>query len=224
MYSHSLNANCTAMRLVRTTRAGNARIQISNGNSVSSMKNLCITILLTLTVASTTLAQAAKEETAGSQIVERVNIRGNRRITESEIKAVLSTRKRRAYQPQILDRDMRALYETGHFEDVKVYVENGLHGGKIVTFEVSERSLIFDIEYEGIDKVQQAEVSQEWSRQKIDLSKGSEFDFARIKLAEKIMQEFLTRKENRSVRVSSHAERLTATDVLVVFRVESRSQ
>ena len=189
------------------------------------MRGLCIAILLILTTDLTILAQdTSNRKAAGSQIVERVDIRGHRIIATSEIKAVLRTRKGSVYQPQKLDRDVRALNATGHFEDVKVYVEPGVHGGKIVTFEVSERPLIFDIAYEGIDPTQQEEVHQEWSRQKVDVYKGAEYNPATIKLAAKILQELITKKKNQSIRVNPIVERLTATDVLVNFIVESGSQ
>jgi len=188
-------------------------------------KGLCIAVLLILTITPTTRAQALNDkQSAGSQIVERVDIRGHRRITTSEIKAVLSTHKGSIYRPQKLDRDVRALYATGHFEDVRVYVEPGLHGGKIVTFEAFDRPLIFDIAYEGIDSTQQEEVQQEWSIQKVDVSKGAEYNPATIKLAAKILQELITKKKNQSVRVNPIVERLTVTDVLVNFIVESGSQ
>jgi outer membrane protein insertion porin family len=190
----------------------------------SGMKSLWIAILLTLAAVATISAQSqGDKDTTSAPIVERVDIRGNRRITGSEIKSFLSTRKQSVYQPQRLDRDVRTLYETGHFDDVKVYVENGLHGGKIVTFEVSDRPLIIDVVYEGIDSSQQEEVVQELSRQKIDLSGGSEYDPARLKLAAKIIQEVLT-KQNQSVKVNPIVERHTASDVLVIFKAESGSQ
>ena len=189
------------------------------------MKGLCIAVLFSVIAPPTTPAQAPSvKETAGSQIVERILIRGNRRITESEIKSLLSTRKHGVYQSKKLDRDVRTLYASGHFEDVLVYVENGIHGGKIVTFEAVERPLILNIEYEGIDSIQQEEVQQEWSRQKVDVSKGAEYNPATIKLAGKILQELITKKKNQSVRVIPMVERLTATDVSVNFIVESVSQ
>jgi outer membrane protein insertion porin family len=189
------------------------------------MKNLGIAILLTLAAAVTVSAQArGDKDIESSQIVERVVVRGNRRISQSDIKSWISTRKGSVYQAQSLDRDVRALYDTGHFEDVRVYVENGLRGGKIVTFECFERSLILDVSYEGIDSSQQAEVFEELNRQKVDVSKGSEFDSARTKRAARIIEELLSKKENRSVKVNPFVERVTATDVLVTFKVESESQ
>ena len=225
MHSDSHFSNCNPMSAPRSKFDSNSSILTSHGRQVCIMKGLCIAVLFTVIAPPTTPAQAPNvKETAGSQIVESIVIRGNRRITDSEIKACLSTRKRSVYQPQKLDRDVRALYATGHFEDVRVYVEPGLHGGKIVTFEAFDRPLIFDIGYEGIESTQQEEVQQEWSRQKVDVSKGAEYNPATIKLAGKILQELITKKKNQSVRVIPMVERLTATDVSVNFIVESGSQ
>ena len=189
------------------------------------MKRLCIAVLLTLTATATISAQDTRDkQTTGSQFIERVNIRGNRRIPESEVKTWISTHKRRVYKPERLDRDVRALYDTGHFENVKVFVEQGLRGGKIVTFEVMHRPLILGIDYEGIDPSQQAEITEEWRSQKLELSKGSEYYPVRVRRAAKIIQDLLTNKENMSVRINPYVEQQTATEVLVVFKVEVGSQ
>jgi outer membrane protein insertion porin family len=189
------------------------------------MKRLYITALLALTVVAMTTAQDTRDKQAtGSQIIESVNVRGSRRIPEAEIKSQTSTRKRSVYTPERLDRDVRVLYDTGHFEDIKVFVEDGLHGGKIVTFEVRDRPLIFDIAYEGIDTSQQSEIKEEWSRQEIDLSKGSEYDPVKIRRAAKIIEDLLSKKENQEVKVSPYVEQQSATEVLVIFKVEVGGQ
>src|SRR5260370_16222999 len=87
-------------------------------------------------------------------IVEQVLIRGNRRIPESTIKIWIGTREGDPYSPAQIERDIRALYAQGHFEDVKIYAEEGTRGGKIITFEVSERPLLLEIKYEGLKSVQ----------------------------------------------------------------------
>ena len=96
--------------------------------------------------------------------VEQVNIRGNRRIPESTIKIWIGTREGDPYNPQQLDRDVRALYAQGHFDDVKVYAEEGTRGGKIITFEVRERPLLLEIKYEGLKSVQQSTVLEEFRK------------------------------------------------------------
>jgi outer membrane protein insertion porin family len=185
------------------------------------MKSLCVAVFLTISTIVTVSAQTTTDkQTSGSQVIERVIIRGNRRITESEIKSWISTHKRSVYDSERLDRDVRALYNTGHFDDVKVYVEDGLHGGKIITFEVRDRLLILDIAYEGIDSLQQAEAIEEWRKQEVELSKGSEFDPVKVRLAARIIQGLLISKGNKDARVNLYVEQQTATGVLLIFKVE----
>src|SRR5262245_12552601 len=108
--------------------------------------------------------------------VEQVLIRGNRRIPESTVKIWIGTREGDPYNPGQLDRDVRALYAQGHFEDVKVYAEEGTRGGKIITFEVSERPLLLDIKYEGLKSVQQSTVLEEFRKRTVGLSRESQYD------------------------------------------------
>ena len=184
------------------------------------MKSLCVAVLLTTSVMPAAWAQTPTDkQTSGSQLIERLVIRGNRRIPESAIKSWINPHKRSVYDPEKLNRDVRALYDTGHFADIKVYVEEGLNGGKIVTFEVMDRLLILDIAYEGIDSPQETEIVEEWSKQKVEVYKGSEFDPVKIRRAAKIMQALLISKGSKDARVIPYIEQQTATEVLIVFKV-----
>jgi outer membrane protein insertion porin family len=185
------------------------------------MKRICTVVLLSLLAATTLTAQEANRgERAESQLIESVLIRGNRRIPASTIKSWIGARRGASYNPAQLDRDVRALHDTGHFDDVKVYVEGGLRRGKIITFEVSERPLILEINYEGIDEATQAEVFEEWRKQKIELSKGSEYDPVKVRRAASVIQDLLVRRGNQRAKVNPMVERQTASCVSVVFKVE----
>lgn len=185
------------------------------------MKRICTIVLLSLLAATTLSAQEANRgERTESQLIERVLIRGNRRIPASTIKSWIGTRKGDSYRPEQLDRDVRALHETGHFDDVKVYVEDGLRRGKIVTFEVAERLLILEIAYEGIDQAAEAEVLEELRKQKVDLSKGSEYDPVKVRRAAAVIQDLLARRGDKRAKVHPMVEQQTPTGVSVVFKVE----
>jgi len=185
---------------------------------------LYIVVSVSLITAITVSAQIKKDKKVShTQIVEQVDIRGNRRISEADIKSWINTREGSAYNPRKLDRDVRVLFNTGHFTDVKVYVEDGLHDGKIITFEVMDRPLIYDIAFEGIDSSQQAEVAGEWHKQGIELSKGSEYDQVRVRRAAKIIQELLNRQQGHNLIVMPYIEQQTATEVSVTFKIEKSS-
>src|SRR5258708_27454913 len=188
------------------------------------MKTLCITVLIALITTITVSAQTARaKRSSPSQIIEQVDIRGTRRISEADIKSWISTHKHDAYSPKKLDGDVRALFDTGHFVDVEGFVEDGLHGGKIITFELRERPLILNVNFEGIDSSLQAEAREEWHKQRIELSAGTEYDPVNIRRAAKIIQELLNQQQTDNMRVIPYVEQQTATEVSITFKVEKSS-
>jgi len=185
------------------------------GRQVKEMANLLINGIQTFD------ERGAVEKETAKNVLERVIIRGSRRISEEDIKSWISTHKHDVYNPPKLNDDVHALFDTGHFTDVKVFIEEGQQGGRIITFEVMDRPLIFDIDFQGIDASQQAEVIAGWQKQKIELSKGSEYDPVRIRRAAKIIQESLDKKPRHNLRVTPYVEQQTATEVSVTFKVEN---
>jgi outer membrane protein insertion porin family len=152
--------------------------------------------------------------------VEQVLIRGNRRIPESTIKIWIGTRESDPYNPGQLDRDVRALYAQGHFEDVKVYAEEGTRGGKIITFEVSERPLLLDIKYEGLKSVQQSTVLEEFRKRSVGLSKESQYDAVKAKRAAAVIKELLSNEGRPEAKVEPVLERISATAVALTFKID----
>src|ERR1051325_2699537 len=154
-----------------------------------------------------------------SVTVEQVVIRGNRRIPESTIKIWIGTREGDPYNPPQLDRDVRALYAQGHFQDVKVYAEEGTRGGKIITFEVKERPLLLDIKYEGLKSVQQSTVLEEFRKRSVGLSKESQFDAVKAKRAASVIKELLANEGHPEATVDPIREDISQTAVALTFKI-----
>ncbi|HEX8088232.1 MAG TPA: outer membrane protein assembly factor BamA, partial [Blastocatellia bacterium] len=152
--------------------------------------------------------------------VEQVVIRSNRRIPESTIKIWIGTREGDPYNPAQLDRDVRALYAQGHFEDVKVYAEEGTRGGKIITFEVRERPLLLDIKYEGLKSIQQSTVLEEFRKRSVGLSKESQYDPVKAKRAAAVIKELLANEGRPEAKVEPNVEAISATAVGLTFKIE----
>src|SRR6185436_8556720 len=153
-------------------------------------------------------------------LVEQVLIRQNRRIPESTIKIWIGTREGDPYNPVQLDRDVRALYAQGHFEDVKVFAEDGTRGGKIVTFEVKERPLLLDIKYEGLKSVQQSTVLEEFRKRSVGLSKESQYDAVKAKRAAAVIKELLANEGRPEATVEPIVEKISQTAVALTFKVD----
>src|SRR5712692_2655370 len=152
--------------------------------------------------------------------VEQVLIRGQRRIPESTIKIWIGTREGDPYNPGQLDRDVRALYAQGHFDDVKVFAEEGTRGGKIITFEVSERPLLLDIKYEGLHSVQQSTVLEEFRKRSVGLSKESQYDAVKAKRAAAVIKELLANEGRPEAKVEPAVERISGTAVALTFKID----
>lgn len=151
--------------------------------------------------------------------IEDVHITGNRRIPESTIQIWISTRKGDPYNPTAIDRDIRALYAQGHFADVKVYVEDGPKGGKIVTFEVKEWPLILEIKYDGLKSLEVSKILEEYRKRQIGLSKESQYDPVKAKRAAAVVKDMLADEGHPDATVKPETEDISKTAVSLTFKV-----
>jgi outer membrane protein insertion porin family len=183
---------------------------------------LIIFFVLTGVVASYRASRPASIVYAQTQNVpiEQVLIRGNRRIPESTLKIWIGTREGDPYNPVQLDRDVRALYAQGHFDDVKVYAEDGARGGKIITFEVSERPLLLDIKYEGLKSIQQSTMLEEFRKRSVGLSKESQYDPVKVRRATAVIKDLLANEGRPEAKVDPVVERISATAVALTFTID----
>jgi len=158
----------------------------------------------------------------GSQdvLVEQVVIRGNRRIPESTAKIWIGTREGDVFNPAQINRDISALLAQGHFEDVKVYMEDGARGGKIVTFEVKEWPLLLDIQYKGLKSVQQSTLLEEFRKRQVGLSKESQYDPVKVRRAAAVIKEMLANEGRPEAKVDPVVEEISATAVGLTFNID----
>ena len=73
--------------------------------------------------------------------IQRIEIRGNRRISEETIRFYIQSREGEPYDQSRLESDLRALYKANFFENIEIQEKDG-DIGKIITFVVKEKPLI----------------------------------------------------------------------------------
>lgn len=171
------------------------------------------------TVVSGSLASVGANQSQ-QQVVEQVLIRGNRRIPESTIKIWIGTREGDPFNPAQLERDIRALLAQGHFDDAKVFSEDGTRGGKIVTFEVTEFPLILDIRYEGLKSLQQSKILEEFRKRQIGLSKESQYDPVKSRRAAAVIKALLADEGRPEAKVEAITEEISRTAIALIFKIE----
>ena len=97
--------------------------------------------------------------TAGAAENERITevlVKGNRRIEAAAIKNVIKVTAGDYVFPEQIDKDIRAIYGLGHFQDVQADLSDG-----ILTYIVTEKPVVREIKIEGnkelsLDKVKEA--------------------------------------------------------------------
>lgn len=152
--------------------------------------------------------------------VEQVLIRGQRRIPESTVRIWIGTREGEPFNPAQINRDVQTLNAQGHFDGVKVFAEDGPRGGKVVTFELTEHSLILEIKYDGLKSLQQSKVLEEFRKRQIGLSKDSQYDPVKARRAAAVIKQLLADEGRPDAKVDVNTEEISRTAVSLVFKIE----
>jgi outer membrane protein insertion porin family len=94
--------------------------------------------------------------------VARIEVQGNRTLGKDFVLMRLSIREGDVYNPEKINREVKKLYETGYFQDIRVHA-NDTPQGKEVVFEVKEKPLIRDIVVKGADAVDKDDILEAMS-------------------------------------------------------------
>lgn len=148
-----------------------------------------------------------------ARVVLSVNIEGNQTVSDTEIRRHIKTRKGRAYDPQLIQKDLRRLFGTRKFHNVRVR-EKEVEGGLHVTFEVVERPLIDEVQFIGNRRFSDTKL-----RKESGLEAGDPLNIYMVQEARRKIEEYYRSNGFAKTRVSisKGAER---TDRRVVLKVD----
>src|SRR5437868_6945339 len=110
---------------------------------------------------------------AMQQVVETVDIQGNRRLRDDDLLYYIKTRPGDVYDPAALERDLKELLSLNFFDKVKtrVLTEEGVRGGVNVIFEVKELPIIRDLVFHGLKAVPESDVLKAFREKRVGVSK-----------------------------------------------------
>jgi outer membrane protein insertion porin family len=165
-----------------------------------------------------------KKETVGSrqqQLVESVDIQGNRRLRDEDLLYYIKTREGDVFNPQQLERDLRELLSLNFFDKTatRVLTEPGVRGGVDVIFEVKELPIIRDLQFVGAKAVPESDILKAFREQRVGISKESVFDPVKARNASRILRELLASKGYPNATVTVKEEEVSATSVAITFEV-----
>lgn len=165
---------------------------------------------------------ATAAETNAQQLVESVDIQGNRRLRDDDLLYYIKTRPGDTFNAQQLERDLRELLSLNFFDKTatKVLTEEGPRGGVNVIFEVKELPIIRDLQFQGAKALQESDILKEFREKRVGISKEAVFNPVNVQKANRVIRELLASKGFPNAKVEIKEEEVSATSIALTFVVD----
>ncbi|MBA3600316.1 MAG: outer membrane protein assembly factor BamA [Acidobacteria bacterium] len=156
------------------------------------------------------------------QVVELVDIQGNRRLRDDDLFYYIKTRQGDVYNQAQVERDLKELLSLNFFDktETKVLTEEGVRGGVNVIFQVKELSIIRDLQFEGLKAVPESDVLKAFREQRVGISKEAVFDPVKARNGTRILRELLASKGYPNAKIEVKEEEVSATSTAITFVVD----
>src|SRR5215472_5940229 len=203
-------------RSARPTRRGSIPVRVMTPRGRYA---LSIFFALTLTALGGTfvpsaLAQAPARPPAPNEIiVKELAVQGNRRVQEAVILGRVSAKVGGPFMPARLADDIRAIFSLGFFDDVQAKVED-FEGGVKLTFVVTERPFVRDLNFSGNKKLDAATLQE-----KIDIKLGTVYNPVEVTRAAEKLKEAYEEQGYFEVGVTPDVSKLPDGDVSLTFKI-----
>jgi outer membrane protein insertion porin family len=159
------------------------------------------------------------QEPSAAPNIERIDIRGNRRIPEETIRFYIQSRTGDPYNEARLEYDLRAVYKANFFENIEIQERDG-DAGKIITFIVKEKPLIRAIEYVGNKSFTESNILDEFKERKVGLTIDSQFDPSKIEAAKHALRNLLLQNGKPLGTIRAEIDNIPPSSVRIRFMVD----
>jgi len=122
-----------------------------------------------------------------------------------------------------IQKDLRAILATGNFDaqGTRVLLDDAPRGGVRLMFEVQELPLITEVRFEGLKESDREAVTEELQKQNVGVQKGAPLDPAKVKKAQRVIQQFFEARGWREVATQALFEETSRTETIIIFRINA---
>jgi len=175
---------------------------------------VCLTIIVAV-VAGLVAAAPATAQQAPPQpiIIKELAVEGVRRVQEAVLLGRVKSTVGSTFSPALLAEDIRSIFGLGFFDDVQLRVED-FEGGVKLTFVVTERPFVRDVDFVGNKKLSTTELQE-----KIDLKLGSVYNPVDVQRALEKLKDFYEDEGYFEVQLTPTTEKFADGDVRVAFSI-----
>lgn len=154
----------------------------------------------------------------GQDVVERIIIDGNERVTDETIIYYLSSREGDYFNRELLKRDFRVLWATGFFSNIVIEEDEGTRG-KIVKITVEENPVIKDIIYKTGKKLKEDDIVNKLKERDDYVLPYSYYSPHKIQRIEATIRELLTEKGLTAGTVKVEENKKGKNELEIVFDI-----
>ena len=151
-------------------------------------------------------------------VIESINFRGARRVPQDTLKALIFTKKGDKYDPETLNRDFMALWNTGRFDDLRLERQAGTTGW-ILDWFVTERRVVRSIKYDGAKSVTVSEILDRFKERRVGLQVESQYDPNKVQRAANVLKEYLAERGRQFATVTPEVRQIPPSSLEVTFKV-----
>lgn len=158
---------------------------------------------------------APEEEVINVKVIE---VKGNKKIEESTIRAKLVIKVGDAFSPARIKEDIKNLYKLGYFEDIKVSTE-GYEGGLKLTFLVVEKPIVRDVQFDGNKKLETDKL-----REKITIPPNSLLNQQLIADNSEKLRQYYEEEGYYHVEILPIVKTVTRDEAVVTYQIKEGSK
>jgi outer membrane protein insertion porin family len=155
----------------------------------------------------------------GQELIERIDIVGNERVTKETIMYYLSSREGDYFSEDLLKKDFRVLWSTGFFTDIKIE-HSPAPRGRFVKVTVEEAPLIKSITYKTGRKVKEDDITSKLKEKDEYLLAYSNYNPYKLQKIKKTIEDLLSEKGLGAAVVEVVTEKKGKNEVDISFKID----
>jgi len=154
----------------------------------------------------------------GQEIIEKLEIVGNDRVTQETIMYYITAREGDYYNEEALKKDFGVLWSTGFFSDVRIDQADG-RNGKIVRIVVKENPVVKSVVFKTGKKVGQEDIVNKLKEKDEYIAPYSYYSPYKVQRARKTIEDLLLDKGLQAAKVEVEESAKGKNEVEVLFRI-----
>jgi outer membrane protein insertion porin family len=172
-----------------------------------------------LLVAPAVLAQTSQSREFAGREIKAVEVEGNITLTEEDLLYYLGLEPGTTYDPAQLNERLKELWDRDLIDDVEVEAVP-LEDGVAILVRIEERPTLVSIDYQGLDKLKRADITEMIDKKRLELFEGSQLSKGELARLEAEIESLYADKGYRFADATVQLERVSDHELRVMVLID----